>query len=59
MAMSGAYIAMVMAESSAANALAIGAFNGQLVCYDQKLLEEDNGNIVTKGCLHIKAITFN
>ena len=28
MAMSGAYIAMVMAESSAANALAIGALNG-------------------------------
>ena len=31
MAMSGAYIAMVMAESSAANAFALGALNGQVL----------------------------
>ena len=49
MAMSGAYIAMVMAESSAANALAIGAFNGQLVCYDLKMLEEDDGKHCHQG----------
>ena len=30
MAMSGAYMAMVMAETSAASALALGAFNGWL-----------------------------